>query len=120
MMVEFLGFCFEGGVKRAQGGEQMVARCVQGRDVHGGGNDVVAGLPHVDVIVGVDRRLGTRQLRSIWMARLAMTSLVFMLVEVPEPVWKMSMANNLRIELAVDDFLGGPDDWFGQVFLKEP
>ena len=30
---------------------------------------------------------------AIWMARLEITSLVFMLVEVPDPVWKMSTTN---------------------------
>ena len=39
----------------------------------------------------------------------AITSLAFMLVEVPLPVWKTS-SDELVVELAVGDRLGGPDD----------
>ena len=47
------------------------------------------------------------------MARLAMTSLAFMLVEVPEPVWKMSSTNS-AVPLSIGDLLGGLDDGRGQ------
>ena len=50
------------------------------------------------------------------MARLAMTSLAFMLVEVPEPVWKISSTNSAS-HFAVGDLLRGLDDGRGQVRL---
>ena len=51
-------------------------------------------LPHVDVVVGVDRlRTAKRSPPTISMARLAITSLAFMLLEVPEPVWNTSTGN---------------------------
>ena len=60
----------------------------QGRgDPERGGEDVVARLAGVDVVVGVD--LDSRSAA----ARDAMTSLTFMLVDVPEPVWKTSIGN---------------------------
>ena len=65
-----------------------------GGDVDGGRDDVVARLPGVDVVVGVDRLLRRRSAPPrISIARLAITSLAFMLVEVAEPVWKMSSGN---------------------------
>ena len=48
-------------------------------------------------------------------ARLAMTSLAFMFVEVPEPVWKTSRTKVI-VKLAIDDLLGGLDNG---VFLVE-
>jgi hypothetical protein len=46
-------------------------------------------------------------------ARLAITSLAFMLVEVPDPVWKVD--NKLIVEFSCDNFLGsiadGAGDW---------
>ena len=45
----------------------------------------------------------------IWMARLEITSLAFMLVEVPEPVWKMSRTKCV-VQSPVDDLLGGLHD----------
>ena len=64
------------------------------RDVDGGGDHVVGRLAHVDGVVGVDRatcRPG--RLLSCSLATPAITSLVFMFVEVPLPVWKMSTTN---------------------------
>ena len=49
----------------------------------GGREDVVGGLAHVDVVVGM----------GAIPARRAITSLAFMFVEVPEPVWKTSIGN---------------------------
>ena len=44
-----------------------------------------------------------------WIARLAITSLAFMLVCVPEPVWNTTSGNSSS-QLAVDHLLRGPDD----------
>ena len=60
----------------------------------GRGDDVVGRLAHVDGVVGMDGGLAaTLGPVSISLATPAITSLVFMLVEVPEPVWKMSTTN---------------------------
>ena len=57
-------------------------------DVDRRGEHVVGALPHVDVVVGMDRLVlaAKRSPPSISMARLAITSLAFMLLDVPEPV----------------------------------
>ena len=58
------------------------------------GIDVVGGLRHVDVVVGVDRRVrSARPRRGVSLARLASTSLTFMLWEVPAPAWYTSTMN---------------------------
>ena len=59
------------------------------RDVDRGRERVVARLAGVDVVVRVDRRG-----RALRVARVAMTSLAFMLLDVPEPVWKTSIGNS--------------------------
>ena len=55
-------------------------------DVHRGREGVVGRLRPVDVVVGVHGRLAASTPPAISMARLAMTSLAFMLDWVPEPV----------------------------------
>ena len=44
-------------VQRAQRRQQALGHLCDARDVHGGGERVVARLAHVHVVVGVDRRL---------------------------------------------------------------
>jgi hypothetical protein len=56
---------------------------------HRGRDDVIAALAQVDVVVGMDRQLARCAARPAW----AMTSLAFMLLEVPEPVWYTSTGN---------------------------
>jgi hypothetical protein len=51
--------------------------------MHRRGKHVVGGLPHVDVVIGVHALA----------AGLEITSLAFMFVEAPEPVWKTSIGN---------------------------
>ena len=74
--------------------EQLALERLRGGDVDGRGEDVVRRLPHVDVVVGVDRLLAAASPPRISLARFAITSLVFMLVDVPDPVWKMSTTNS--------------------------
>ena len=91
------GFFCERVVEFFQSRGQIVFDRHGDGDVNGRGEHVVGRLPHVHVVVGMDR-LGLRTKRSppmISMARLAITSLAFMLLEVPEPVWKMSSGNSL-------------------------
>ena len=52
-LVEFVGFGFQNPVQVLQGHQQIALDRFQSGQVHGGGNHVVAGLPHVDVVVGM-------------------------------------------------------------------
>ena len=82
-------------LQRLQRGDQVALERLGRRDVDGGREHVVRRLPHVDVVVGVDRLLAAdASPPRIWIARFAITSLAFMLLEVPEPVWKMSTTNS--------------------------
>ena len=89
------------------------------RDVHRGGDHVVGDLLHVDVVVGVDRLLAAALAVAISLARLAITSLAFMLVEVPLPVWKMS-TTNWSSSLPSHDFLRRLLDQPRRFFVEEP
>ena len=51
------------------------------------------------------------------MARFAITSLVFMLLEVPDPVWKMS-TRNCVVVLAGGDLVRGGDDGVGELAVQ--
>jgi hypothetical protein len=64
--------------------QQLFVQGQGGTDVDGGRDDVVAALAAVDVIVGLTGSPSRR------LARVAITSLAFMLELVPEPVWKIS------------------------------
>ena len=65
----------------------MILQFLGGADVNRRGNHVVARLPHVDVIVGMNQG---RAIRSISLTvaphRFAITSFALVLVLVPEPV----------------------------------
>ena len=88
-VVPLLGLVREHVVEvRSSGGIRSLWIAMADGDVDGGREHVVGRLPHVDVIVGMDRLLVRRSASpAISMARLVMTSLAFMFDEVPEPVW---------------------------------
>ncbi len=50
-VVKFLRLGVEGGLQFGQGGNQLALDAFQGGDMDGGGDDVVAGLAAVDVVV---------------------------------------------------------------------
>jgi len=52
---EFFRLGFEGAVQFFQSRNQMILQFLRGADVNRRGNHVVARLPHVDVIVGMNR-----------------------------------------------------------------
>jgi len=68
-----------------------------GAEADGGGNDVVAALPHVDRIVRMDGAAGTltRQVYDDFVK--------FILLLVPDPVWNTSTGNCRRSETAGSD-----------------
>ena len=68
-------------------GSSSSARHQRGADVDRGGDHVVGALPVIDVIVR------DAPCAPPWPARCAITSLAFMLVLVPEPVWNTSIGN---------------------------
>ena len=51
---EFEGLFFEGAVEEFEGWEEEFADSFGDGDVDGGGDDIVTGLAHVDMVVGVD------------------------------------------------------------------
>ena len=70
-----------------QGGHQLLVDRHGHGHVDGRGKDVVGALAHVDVVVRMDRLcLAKRSPPESSIARLAITSLAFMLLDVPEPV----------------------------------
>ena len=101
-------------------GIEVLANAPAGRDVDGRGNHVVGRLAHVDVVVGVDRLLARRAVPpASSIARLAITSLAFMLVEVPEPVWKMS-SGNWSSSLPSTTSWAACDDQGAAICVKQP
>ena len=92
--VPLLGLRRQRIVQPLQGRDQSLLDRHADRHVDRRGENVVGALPHVDVVVGVDRLSpAKRSPPASSIARLAITSLTFMLLEVPEPVWKTSMGN---------------------------
>ena len=71
------------------------------------------GLAAVDVVVGVGRIYRRVCRRGFRWRGWQLTSLVFMFVEVPEPVWKNVHDELMGPPLALDDFLGGLLDGIG-------
>jgi hypothetical protein len=90
-----------------QRGDQVLVDRDARRDVHRRGDHVVGALPHVDVIVRVHRGPA---LTPTGPRGLAITSLAFMLVEVPLPVWKMS-STNWSSHRPLDHLLGRLSRW---------
>src|SRR5262245_24384735 len=62
-------------------------------DAHRGRKRVVRRLRHVDVIVGMNRRMAASGVLAIWLHRLEITSLTFMLNWVPLPVIQTCRGN---------------------------
>ncbi len=87
---ELVGLGGQGVAEAPQSGEQVLSHGGDGGEVDGGGDDVVGRLAEVDLVVGMDRPTAPS---SNSVARPAMTSLALVLVEVPDPVWKMSSGN---------------------------
>jgi hypothetical protein len=57
-VVELDGLLFEGRLELFEGRKEVPFDGDEGREVDGGRDHVVGRLPHVDVVVGVDGRLG--------------------------------------------------------------
>ena len=83
--IELSSLPVESAMEPGQRRQELTMDRFRGSNVNGCGDDVVAGLAEVDVIVWMDE-LAARTPPSNSVARLEMTSLVFMFVEVPEPV----------------------------------
>lgn len=58
-LVEACGLLGHGILEAAKSGEELLLNLENGGNVHGGGEGVVGRSRHVDVVVGVDRLLGT-------------------------------------------------------------
>ena len=73
------------------------------------GIDVVGGLRHVDVVVGMDERVFAPLPAQELDARFAITSLTFMWNEVPAPAW-IGVDHKLVVVLSGQDLVGGAHD----------
>ena len=90
-----LGLGGERVAQRVHRREQHVRHLLDGGDVHDGRERVVRRLAVVDVVVRMDRASSSRRRRRrAAIARFAITSLAFMLVCVPEPVWNTTSGNS--------------------------
>jgi hypothetical protein len=91
-------------------GQRRQQHCVDAErrgDVHGGREDIVRRLPEIDVVVGCTQALRCpRSPPSSSEARLASTSLMFMLLWVPEPVCQTDSGNSASWRPS-EDFPGG-------------
>ena len=87
-----------------------------GGDIGGGGDDVVAGLAEVDVIVGVDL---LRLILADELARAVGDNLVRVHVGRGARSCLERVDHEVRVVLAIDDFLRGFDDRRGDVFVDE-
>ena len=72
--------------------KKFTLNCFRGGNVDGRRDDVIAGLAEIDVIVGMNELTAPSPPNSS-VARFEITSLVFMFVEVPEPVLNTSTGN---------------------------
>ncbi len=103
-------------VHRLDGGNQGVLHPLRGRDVHGGGERIVGGLRHVDVVIGMNRLL-----RSQFAARqfdgAVGDDLVDVHVGLRATAGLPDAQRELFVEFAGYDFVGGLDDQFGLVIF---
>ncbi|KAI1698396.1 hypothetical protein Ddc_19120 [Ditylenchus destructor] len=100
--------------EQVQRGQQLALQRLRGADVQHRGNGVIAALARVDVVVGLTVTAfeppASRRVASV-----ASTSLAFMLLLVPEPVWKTS-TEEVRHQLRVlQQLCRGPVDGLADV-----
>ena len=117
--IEFLRLCFERRLKLSQRGNQRPLDGFQRRNVHRGGNDVVAGLPHVDVIVRMNRILRTDDSAEHLDGTIG-NDFVRVHVRGGSRTGLEDIENKVLIELAVDHFLGGFDDRVADLLVQKP
>jgi hypothetical protein len=86
-------------------GHQFVQQ-ENGRQPHGGGEDVVGGLPEVDVVVGVDDRVVAAFAAQDFNGAVA-DDLVGVHVEADTGAGLVDINHELVVKLAGDDFVGG-------------
>ena len=113
-IAEFFGLGRNGVVHRLDSGNQGVLHPLRGRDVHGGGERVVGGLRHVDVVIGMNRLL-----RSQFAARqfdgAVGDDLVDVHVGLGAAAGLPDTQRELVVEFAGDDFVGRLHDESGFV-----
>ena len=96
------------------GGDQHSLHALGGGDVHGGGEGVVRRLRHVDVVVGMDRLLGSDFAAGDFDGAVG-DDLVDVHVGLRAAAGLPDAQRELVGEFAGDDFVGGLDDELGLV-----
>ncbi len=108
-VVELAGLVVQGAAQLLERGQQVFLDGDQGRQMDGGRDDVVGGLAHVDVVVGVDGLLGA-DLAAHDLYGPVGDHLVGVHVGRGAAAGLEDVEDEGRIELTLDDLLGGRDD----------
>ena len=107
------GLVVEGVAQHLQGGDQAVDDFLGGGDVHGRRIGVVGRLAEIDVVVGVDGRLGAHRPAQHLDGAVG-DHLVGVHVRLGARAGLPDRQREVLVELAVDHLLGGGDDGFAE------
>ncbi|KAI3478944.1 hypothetical protein L1887_59065 [Cichorium endivia] len=108
-VVELGALLVEGGAEVLEGGDEVVGDLGDRGDVHGGGEGVVGGLAHVDVVVGVDGVLAA-ELAAEDLDGAVADDLVDVHVGLGARAGLEDDEGEVGVELAGDDLVGGLAD----------
>ena len=111
-IVPSVGLGGERVVQVREGGQQVVSDLFGGGDGHRAGEDVVGGLRHVDVVVGMDRGLGAAFAAERFDGDVG-DDLVGVHVGLRAGAGLPDDEREVVVEFAVDDLLGGAADGVG-------
>src|SRR5439155_10492130 len=99
--------------ERLQGRQQFVVQRPADGHVNGGGEHVVGGLPHVDVVVGVDRLLLVEAIAAGQLDGAVADDLVGVHVGRGAGAGLIDVDGELIVVLPGGDLAGGPQDRLG-------
>ena len=108
-ILELVRLGLDGIAEEGDGGDEALVYLDGGGDVHGGGEGVVGGLGHVDVVVRVDGLLGT-ELASEELNRTVGDDLVDVHVGLGAGTGLPDDQGEVVEELTLNDLVGGLDD----------
>jgi len=114
---ELFGLAVEHGGQGVEGGDEVAVEGFGGGDVNGGGDDVVAGLAEVYVVVGVDG-IAAADFTAGELDGPVGDDFVGVHVGGGTRAGLEDVHDEVLIELAVDDFLCGGGDEFGTVLVE--
>jgi hypothetical protein len=114
-VVPGLGFAEQHLVEALESGDQLLGDGLSDGDVDGGGEHVVGRLPHVDVVVGVDRLLLGEAVAAGQLDGAVADDLVDVHVRRGSRASLVDVDGELVVMLAGDDFAGRIDDRLGEI-----